>query len=90
MPYILLMPCRHICPSGEAQSFAEVAERLAEAFVQRLGLLLWRSARKVGSSSPLTFAIGDQRELADDERRAAGVEQRAVETALLVLSGSAQ
>jgi hypothetical protein len=40
---------------------------------------------EIRSSSLLTCAIGDQRELADDERGAAGVEQRAVEAALLVL-----
>src|SRR5207248_8974946 len=59
--------------------------RIAERLVDRLGLLLRRRRREVRSSSLLTFAISDQRELADDECRAARVEQRAVELAGLVL-----
>ena len=44
-----------------------------------------RRLREVGPSSLLAFAIRDQRELADDERLAARVEERAVELSLGVL-----
>ena len=51
-------------------------------FDQRLGDLGFRGIREAGSSSLL--AIRQQRELADDERLAARVEERAVEAARVV------
>ena len=57
------------------------AERLVESF--RDGSR--RRTGEVGASSPLTFAIGDKRELAHDEGRAARVEEAAVELARIVL-----
>ena len=60
------------------------AKRLAEVLDQRLGQLGARGVRERRSSSLLTSAIGEQGELADDERLAADVEERAVEAALLV------
>src|SRR5207247_10063737 len=44
-----------------------------------------RRSREVWSSAPLASCIGDQRELADDERLAADVEQAEIELARLVL-----
>ena len=63
---------------------AEVAERLAEGFVERFGLRFWRGLGEVRASSPPAAGIGEERELADDKRRATDVEQRAVEVATVV------
>jgi len=62
----------------------EIAQRLAEVLDQRLGDIGTCCLRETGSSSLLTSAIGEQRELADDERLAAGVEEGAVEAAGVV------
>ena len=63
---------------------AERAQRGAEALVERLGDA--RAARRrVKRRAVALRGVGDQRELGDDERRAARVEQRAVELALVVL-----
>ena len=56
-----------------------------EVLVQRLGYLGPRRLREVGSSSLLVLAVGDQRELADDESSAGCVEERPVEAPGLVL-----
>ena len=53
-------------------------------FDQRLGHLWACCVGKARSSSLLTLAIGEQRELADDERLAARVEERAVEATVVV------
>jgi len=58
-------------------------ERRAEGFVDRLGLL---GRGRVGEARAVPLlGVGDQGELANDERRPAGVEQAAVEAAGLVL-----
>ena len=62
-----------------------VAERFTELLVQRLGYLGPCRLREVGSSSLLVLAVGDQRELADDESSAGCVEERPVEAPGLVL-----
>jgi hypothetical protein len=55
----------------------------AESLVQRLGPLRGSGVRE---ARPASFpGVGDQRELTDDDRLAADVEERAVEPALLVL-----
>jgi len=51
---------------------------------QRLGHLGTCGVRKAGPSSSLTPAIGDEGELAHDERFAARVEERAVEASCLI------
>ena len=59
---------------------AELAERVAEAFVERLGDLSRGAApEKLRTSSLLASAIRDQRELADNERRATLVQQPPIE-----------
>src|SRR5262249_61357662 len=58
---------------------------LDEGQVERFGLIPWCCLREVRSSSLLACATRDQRELADDECLAAGVEQASVELAGLVL-----
>jgi hypothetical protein len=63
----------------------ELSERLAETVVERLGVLWSCCTGEVRSSSLLTFAIGDQGELADDKRAPALVEKRTVELAIVVL-----
>ena len=70
----------HAGPNGHD----ELAERLAEALVQWLGDLGPRRLREVGARSLLTRAVGEERELADDERLAADVDERPVEAAVLV------
>src|SRR5919198_6584236 len=63
--------------------YPERAQRLAEALVERLGFL-GRSG--LGKARPVSFGrVREQRELTDDEGRAASVEERAVELPLLVL-----
>jgi hypothetical protein len=64
--------------------YALSAQRLTEALVERLRDLWTSRLREVGPSSLLVSAIRDERELADDERVAADVDQRAVETVGLV------
>ena len=58
-------------------------ERGAERLVERLGLLRPRGGREARAVA--LGRVGDQRELADDERRAARVEEAPVELPLLVL-----
>src|SRR5262249_27533793 len=60
-------------------------QRLAERLVEGFGLVPRRCVGEVRSSSLLSSAIRDQRELRYDEHGTAGVEQRAVELALLLL-----
>src|ERR687888_2069533 len=63
--------------------YPERAQRLAEALVERLGSL---GRSRVGEARPVPLRrVREQRELTDDEGRAAGVEKRAVELSLLVL-----
>src|SRR5205807_2516405 len=62
---------------------AERPKRLAEPLVERLGLL--RRGRGREARPVALRCVGEQRELAHDERGAAGVEEAAVETPLLVL-----
>jgi hypothetical protein len=69
------------CPDGDAQGAELVAERLVEGF----GPFLWGSFGEVGPSSPLAFAIDDERELAHDERLAADVLEAQVEAPVVVL-----
>src|SRR2546429_9642665 len=58
--------CRHVDP--------KVAQRLAEGFVDRLGLF---RRCGVGETGPVALPRGgDERELADDKRRAAARAQR--------------
>ncbi len=58
---------------------AQLPQRSAEPLVERLGHL---RARGVGEGRPVPLRrVGEQGELGDDERRAARVEQRAVELA---------
>jgi hypothetical protein len=64
---------------------AEIAQHLAEDLVERLSFLTRRSLGKVRSSSLLTFAICDERELADYESLATHVEKGAVEPTFVVL-----
>ena len=66
-----------------ATSTPSVAERRAERLVDRLGLLRRRRVREARAVA--LRRVGDQRELRDDERGAAGVEERAVELAVVVL-----
>ncbi len=71
------------CPSRRGTPAPRSASQ--NALDERLSDLSGRAAsEKLGSSSLLTLAIREQRELTDDERLAAGVEQRAVEAAVLV------
>ena len=59
---------------------AELAERRAERLVERLGLL---GRRGVGEARAVALRrVGEERELRDDERGAAGVEERDVELAV--------
>ena len=55
-----------------------------ERLDQRPGDLRPRRIREAGSSSLLALAVCEERELADDERLAADVEERAVEPAVVV------
>src|SRR6266545_5384692 len=55
------------------------SDLLAERFVERFGLVSWRRAGEVRSSSLLVPAIRNQRELAHDESRPAYVAQAAIE-----------
>jgi hypothetical protein len=71
----------HACLGGKA----EVAELLAERFVQRFGHVGPGRFREVRPGSLLASAIRYERELADDERLAARVDDAPVEPALLVL-----
>lgn len=64
---------------------AEVTECLNEVFVEGLGYVRRCRAREVRSSSLRTFAVGDERELADHERFASNVEQREVEAPFRIL-----
>ena len=58
------------------------AERLDEALDERLRL---RARRRVGEARPVALSrVGEQRELAHDQRLAARVDERAVEAALVV------
>ena len=62
---------------------AEVAQLSAEYLVERLSLVGRRGLRE---ARPVPLRrVGEQREVRDDERSAAGVAQRAVELPLLVL-----
>src|SRR5215211_4695030 len=61
---------------------AERAQLVAEAFVERLRNLRTRGGREA-RAVPLR-RIREQRELADDERGAGHVDERAVEAAVLV------
>jgi hypothetical protein len=62
---------------------AEVAQRRAERLVQRLRPL--RAGGRREARAVALRRVGEERELADDERRAAGLEERAVELAGVVL-----
>jgi hypothetical protein len=62
---------------------AELSKRCGEVLVEGLGELRPRRMRERRSVS--LRRVGDQRELADDESLAAGVQERAVELARLVL-----
>ena len=62
---------------------AQIAQRFAERVVDRLGHFR-RGRLREARAIPLR-RVRDQRELAHDQRFAAGVEQRAVEPALVVL-----
>ena len=67
------------CLDGDA----ELAQRRAEVLVERLGDL---RTRRAGERRPVApRRVGDERELADDERGAADVEERAVELAVVAL-----
>src|SRR5919109_3757260 len=59
------------------------AERRAERLVEPFGLLRGRRVAEAGAVA--LRGVGDQRELADDESGAAGVDQAAIELAGLVL-----
>jgi hypothetical protein len=60
----------------------ELSQRRGEALVERLGLL---RARGVGEARPVALLrFGQQCELAYDERRTAGVEERAIESPVRV------
>src|SRR5437660_12099745 len=75
---------RHPCAEDPTlHRNAMVGQRSTELFVDRLRLGGRCSVREAG---PIPFPrVCDQRELADDERRAAGVEEAAVELAAGVL-----
>ena len=61
----------------------ELAQRGAEPLVERFGCRRSRGAREARTVAPR--GVGDQRELADHQRRAARLEQRAVELPVVVL-----
>ena len=71
-------------PNTPVSTWAVAAEGFAEALVQRFGNF---GPCRVGEarSIPLAFAIGDERELADDERGAVHVDDAAVELPFVVL-----
>jgi hypothetical protein len=64
---------------------AQLAERVAEAFVERLRDVARSGVREVGSSSSRSSTIAEQRDLADREQLPSGLEQAAVEAPGIVL-----
>jgi ribosomal protein S18 acetylase RimI-like enzyme len=61
---------------------AEIAQRLRNALDERIGVLGRRRGREARSVA--LAGLSEERELADDERFAVGIEERAVEAARLV------
>jgi hypothetical protein len=82
-PVVYELDCHSRSEHSGLHRHAQCSKRVAEALVQRLGdlgLSRSRERRTVAFRS-----VGNQGELAHDERRASRVEQRAIELARLVL-----